>query len=398
VIGAHPCDADNRCLWGGLDFDNHDKNPETAEANLKAAKRIHRRLVRMGFHPLLTDEGDGNYHLLVFFRKKASGRRFHFWLKSLVAPFLPLQIEVFPKQEDVRDTPKGYGNWLRLPGRHHKRPHWSRVWDGEKWLEWTDARPYLLTLTGDSRKLLPSAPDSPQKRDQKPKKAHFSTSIRLGKTWDDLSRLRYTPNLVAYTDAEQRTLIEAAKAHLPKRPGERNAKHFAIARAIYLIRDDLTESQVAEVFRMWWPLAVDVVKNKDETYNLSEFIRAYFGVKWKGLDWPRILDEAKREPLPDWSDWYTENMKALARLCARLQREAGDGAFFLGYDVAASKLGFSKATAQGAFRIMMRKNRDGTQLLERMTVGDNIKKKASTYLYLPMWTEDGEYIGNQVAR
>jgi hypothetical protein len=27
-------------------------------------------------------------------------------------------------------TGKKYGQFIRLPGRHHKRPHWTRVWDG----------------------------------------------------------------------------------------------------------------------------------------------------------------------------------------------------------------------------------------------------------------------------
>ena len=39
--------------------------------------------------------------------------------------------EVFPKQNYL--TGKMLGNWVRLPGKHHTRNHWSRGWTGDRW-------------------------------------------------------------------------------------------------------------------------------------------------------------------------------------------------------------------------------------------------------------------------
>src|SRR5207249_4880532 len=62
--------------------------------------------------------------------------------------------ETFPKQPGI--PPGRYGNWLRLPGRHHTRPHWSRVWDGAGWREGAEAVAFLLTVSGDYPGLIPA--------------------------------------------------------------------------------------------------------------------------------------------------------------------------------------------------------------------------------------------------
>jgi hypothetical protein len=48
------------------------------------------------------------------------------------------------------------GNWLRVPGRHHTREHWSRVWSGTAWLEGTKAVECILGLKGDAQGLIPT--------------------------------------------------------------------------------------------------------------------------------------------------------------------------------------------------------------------------------------------------
>jgi hypothetical protein len=99
-----------------------------------------------------------------------------------------------------------------------------------------------------------------------------------------------------------------------------------------------------------------------------------------GLDWDRVIEEAADEQLPQGTDWYTRDMKRLAKVCAVLQRRTGDQPFYLSYEDAARLLGIAKATAQHAFKLLMR-----AKLLERITTGSNVERKASTYLYLPMW-------------
>ena len=64
--------------------------------------------------------------------------------------------EVFPKQPDVNEQ-RRYGNWARLPGRHHTRDHWTKVWDGKTWLEDHAAVEAILSVTGDSPDLIPAS-------------------------------------------------------------------------------------------------------------------------------------------------------------------------------------------------------------------------------------------------
>ena len=61
--------------------------------------------------------------------------------------------EVYPKQ--YRLTGKRCGNWLRWPGKHHKRDAWSRVWDGSRWLEGSPAVDHMLNLRVADRLYLP---------------------------------------------------------------------------------------------------------------------------------------------------------------------------------------------------------------------------------------------------
>ena len=61
--------------------------------------------------------------------------------------------EVYPKQ--YRLTGKRCGNWLRWPGKHHKRDEWSRVWDGSRWLEGSPAVDHMLDLRVADRLYLP---------------------------------------------------------------------------------------------------------------------------------------------------------------------------------------------------------------------------------------------------
>jgi hypothetical protein len=61
--------------------------------------------------------------------------------------------ETFPKQPNI--LPGQYGNWLRIPGRHHSREHWSRVWNGSQWLDGKPAILHILSLTGSPEACIP---------------------------------------------------------------------------------------------------------------------------------------------------------------------------------------------------------------------------------------------------
>jgi hypothetical protein len=95
---------------------------------------------------------------LTLFDRPVSTVRVFALLQWLTADFakhgLTARPETFPKQPWI--APGKYGNWLRVPGRHHSREHWSRVWNGSRWLEGAEAVAQLLQLQGNSPDLIPA--------------------------------------------------------------------------------------------------------------------------------------------------------------------------------------------------------------------------------------------------
>jgi hypothetical protein len=165
IIGLHSADRDNLSKSGALDIDWHGPTSTAPEINLRAALGWYLALTRNGFHPLLTESnGRGGYHLRVLLSEGVPAGRVFYFLKNLTADHKQLGFakrpEQFPKQPDVRRCKKQLGNWLRLPGRHHKRDFWSRVWDGSRWLDGNDAIDFILYLSGDQASWVPEVPAS----------------------------------------------------------------------------------------------------------------------------------------------------------------------------------------------------------------------------------------------
>jgi hypothetical protein len=134
-LGIHSASSDLTSRWLAIDIDRHDPDDEwgvTPEGNLAAARGWHQALMEKGFDPLLMDSnGIGGFHLLVIFSEPMSTKTVHLFGAQLVADFerrgLDQKPEVFPD----KPTWDHYGDWLRLPGRHHSRPHYTRVWNDE---------------------------------------------------------------------------------------------------------------------------------------------------------------------------------------------------------------------------------------------------------------------------
>jgi hypothetical protein len=156
VIGLHSTAPDNTCKWGAIEIDQHGDGaaPDLAQRNESFAIAKADTLVGLGFNPLLTDSnGCGGFHFRVIFNEQvASEKVFHFlqWLIRDWASFgLDGKPETFPKQRNLDGLQ--YGNWLRIPGRHHTRKHWSRVYDlgTREWIEGEPAIRYMFALKGD---------------------------------------------------------------------------------------------------------------------------------------------------------------------------------------------------------------------------------------------------------
>jgi hypothetical protein len=236
VIGAHTADADNRSKGGALDIDQHGDDSACAEANRLAALHWFDQLVRLGFRPLLTaSNGKGGYHLRVLLANSIDASRLYHFLRYLSADHRQFGFrkppEAFPKQPDVRRCAEGLGNWLRLPGRHHKRDFWSRVWNGSAWLAGHAAIDLLLSLTGDDPTLIPDVP--------------------LPAPTPPLKRLpRRTYHAYAHDGLSAR--IAGYAARLPNLGEGQGRDDVAFAFACFLVRDlDLDDAVALEWLNRW---------------------------------------------------------------------------------------------------------------------------------------------------
>lgn len=155
VMGLHSTSPDNICKAVAWDIDAHD-DADDPEGNWRYALAITAKCGELGLRPLVFDSnGKGGYHVRVFFNKPIAAAAAHWLGKRLVADHAEHGFksppETFPKQAGVSiATP--FGNWLRTPGgRHHKRAHWTRIYDREegRWLEGLAAAKLLVGVKGD---------------------------------------------------------------------------------------------------------------------------------------------------------------------------------------------------------------------------------------------------------
>jgi hypothetical protein len=142
-LGLHSTSAHRSSRWMAIDIDLHDVMDDSVmpEGNFTAAHHWWEALRASGLDPLLMDSnGQGGFHLLALFAQPMTTESVYRFLRGFVADYemrgLDRMPETFPKQLRARH----YGSWLRLPGRHHSKAHYTRVWnddpsEDELWLE-----------------------------------------------------------------------------------------------------------------------------------------------------------------------------------------------------------------------------------------------------------------------
>jgi hypothetical protein len=113
---------------------------------------------------LSQSNGDGGYHLRIIFDRPAPTAKVFYFLQWIIRDYdvlgLARRPETFPKQPFI--GPNGYGNWLRVPGRHHTREHWTRFWSSAEWIGGGDAVAYILAHRPDNADLIPDRTPVPQ--------------------------------------------------------------------------------------------------------------------------------------------------------------------------------------------------------------------------------------------
>lgn len=156
LCGLHAISLGNKCRWFVIDIDCHDANNEELKTKNRAgAKALYAKAKKAGLKPLLIgSNGRGGYHLWVVFMEPLPSSEVYDLGHRLVADWKQLglsqQPELFPKQRQL-DVATQFGNWIRLPGRHHTHPYWSNVWNGTVWLKGEAAIDAILKTTGIPR-------------------------------------------------------------------------------------------------------------------------------------------------------------------------------------------------------------------------------------------------------
>jgi len=154
-LGAHLTSPDNLCLNLIADVDAHTEKDDP-QVNWACVNLVIDTLAQFKLTPLICDSnGKGGYHVRQFFKKPVPSE-VAYWLGRQIRERLKVSglpdIEVFPKGDAVTlHTP--YGNWVRLPGKHHKRDHYTRIYLG-KWLDGADAISAILKIAGDDASCL----------------------------------------------------------------------------------------------------------------------------------------------------------------------------------------------------------------------------------------------------
>ncbi len=151
VCGVHVTGPDETSRWCVVDIDAHAGDDSDPAANFRFALHVLERARAIGLSALLFDSnGAGGYHIWLLFDRPfptATVWRLGKYLVRDHAAFgLVKAPESFPKAPALSGKRKGL--WVRLPGLHHKRPHWTRVWDGERWLEGDAAVDAILATRG----------------------------------------------------------------------------------------------------------------------------------------------------------------------------------------------------------------------------------------------------------
>jgi hypothetical protein len=163
LIGLHSISDHSTAKWFAVDIDMHDETvinaDEIARANWDAAIGWSNRLRSAGLDPILMDSnGVGGYHIWVLLDKEYRLADVFDYADALRSDWeqygLPRRPEICPPKREVEKDDLPYG--LRLPGRHHSRAYYTRVWNfdsaGEnEWLEGGEAIEAMLNA--DARPL-----------------------------------------------------------------------------------------------------------------------------------------------------------------------------------------------------------------------------------------------------
>ncbi len=171
VLGLHSTSAELTSRWFAIDIDRHDDEElsVTTEGNFAAAKYWRERLVQFGFDAVILDSnGNGGFHVLAILAAPMNTHSVHRFVKELVTDYQRRGLDEVPQVFPGKPQWHHYGDWLRLPGRHHTAEHYTRIWNDEPWAEqeWLDGHEAIDRLLS----IRPTEPTTCEKCGIEPRK------------------------------------------------------------------------------------------------------------------------------------------------------------------------------------------------------------------------------------
>jgi hypothetical protein len=210
IIGLHTTIADSiqgpdggaivSCTskWSCNDIDHHDPGP-VPPANETAARVWHELATMLGFRTLTLETSPGGYRNLIIFTEAIQTCLAFDLIRWLQRDWRELGLatepETFPKQRHI--DVGAFGNWVRLPGRHPLKEHYTRVWNGLEWLAGDDAIDWLIGIDGNDPALIPNEV-----------RQWAKSTPDVGRVWESAETERpqsFNPNGVAATRVQSPT-------------------------------------------------------------------------------------------------------------------------------------------------------------------------------------------------
>jgi hypothetical protein len=338
LVGLHTTSPENTSKWGAIDIDRKGDDGPSAKATEAAAISYGEELEAAGYQVLLTtSNGIGGFHVHALFADPRPTEEVHALLQSVVINFaelgLPSEPETFPKQPRI--PPGGFGNWLRLPGRHPKRDHWSQVWSGDCWLKGCEAIDFVLGLGGASPRTL--------------KQTHCMCPSRSATGAEESRCAHFAQNEIPPT------VEDAIAATLPVGPGRRNRCVFHLARRLKALLPEATADELRPIVSEWHRRALPVIRTKAFTETWADFVIAWGRVQVPfGSSLAPIVEMARMMPPPAAALKYDEeHVRLLVAICVSLQQFHGTGPFFLSCRKAGEVIGVSKSDASRLLRMLV---------------------------------------------
>jgi hypothetical protein len=158
-IWLHPVSRGKTSKWFLITVAHKCDDPaQKAITDWQAASGWYEELKRRGFCPRLLDSNAGeDLQVLVILTKEVPSSQVFAYVQQLVSDYtergLSQAPDIMPNQTDIDRSGDGGKRW-RLPGPHDESYHFTRVWNGERWLEREEAIEMLLSVGGDPPELV----------------------------------------------------------------------------------------------------------------------------------------------------------------------------------------------------------------------------------------------------